>query len=485
VTVPNGGGANGWGSGPGARRGLRGKASVRHVPVLDKGWDAQPVESLEAQPANPDRRPLRPVSSGPARDYRSPRFRGPGRLLGFGLFTLVLAGLVTGGLYFVARPIVVGGIVDWAAGNATAQQLPFVSEIVRGELGSKLTAPIDATDKATIVIVIGAGDTPAQIGDDLVRTGAIADARAFVFDAIQRDVSDQFQIGRHVVSRSMTVDQIVSILIQPPVAPPTVRITFREGLRIEQMVAKIEYLEAQPVDPTAPLTLNPAQFYDLARNPPADLLASYPWLKLPDGASLEGFLFPATYDVAPDTTPIQLLGMLLDAFASHAPPGLLDLPPERIYRIVQVASLVESEAKVDADRALIAGVYTNRLNPKMWPTGLLDADPTLNYANDSVWLRANPIATWVDFTFWTTINATGPLSKVVFPGELAAYNTYSHAGLQPTPIDSPSATSLLAAMTPDTADGYLYFLAKNDGSGTHAFAKTQAEQDANAKKYGY
>jgi UPF0755 protein len=67
----------------------------------------------------------------------------------------------------------------------------------------------------------------------------------------------------------------------------------------------------------------------------------------------------------------------------------------------------------------------------------------------------------------------------------ASFNTYHHAGLPISPICSPSAPSLDAAMTPDTADGYLYFLAKNDGSGTHAFAKTQAEQDANLKKYGY
>jgi UPF0755 protein len=57
--------------------------------------------------------------------------------------------------------------------------------------------------------------------------------------------------------------------------------------------------------------------------------------------------------------------------------------------------------------------------------------------------------------------------------------------LPPNPICSPSAASLVAATAPDTTEGYLYFLAKNDGSGTHAFAKTQAEQDANLKLYGY
>jgi UPF0755 protein len=429
----------------------------------------------------------RPVSLAAPRDYRSGRSSGPGHVIRFALFTLLLGGLVVGGLYFVARPIVVGGIVDWAAENPTALKLPFVADVVRDRLGSSLTQPVDARDQKPIVIIIGPNETPRQIGDQLVKAGAITEARALVFQAIERGATSDFQIGRHVVSKSLTVDEMISILTQPPVAPPTVRITFREGLRIEQMVAKLEYLEANPVDPTAPLTMSPIQFYELAMNPPADLLASYPWLKLPAGASLEGFLFPATYDVAPDTTPIELLTMLLDAFASHAPPALLALPPDQIYQKVQIAALVESEAKVDSDRPLIAGVYINRLNPKTWPTGLLNANPTLNYANDSVWLQdpAHPIATWVDYEFWTSIKTTGPLSKVVFPGKLAGYNTYSHAGLPPAPICSPSAPSLLAAVSPDTADGYLYFLAKNDGSGTHAFAKTQAEQDANAKKYGY
>lgn len=429
----------------------------------------------------------RPASQDIERDYRSSRSSGRGHFIRFAIFTLLLGGLVVGGLYFVARPIALNGIVGWAADNPTALKLPFISEIVRSELGSSLTQPVDARDQNAIVVIIDPGETPREIADQLVKAGAIADARAFMFQAIERDVTSDFQIGRHVVSRSLTVDQIVSILIQPPVVPPFVRITFREGLRIEQMVAKLEDIEANPVDPTAPLRMNVAQFYALAINPPAELVANYPWLKLPAGASLEGFLFPATYDVAPDTTPIQLLSMLLDAFASHAPPALLQLQPDQIYQKVQIAALVESEAKVDSDRPLIAGVYVNRLNPKLWPTGLLDANPTLNYANDSLWLQdpANPIATWVNYTFWTSIKAPGALSKVVFPGKLAGYNTYSHAGLPPAPICSPSGPSLLAAMSPDTTDGYLYFLAKNDGSGTHAFAKTQAEQDANAKKYGY
>lgn len=449
--------------------------------IVDAGWDDYiPPDAQEVAAGR------RPITRDTQRNYRRRRSGGMGDFLRFALFAAIVGSVVVGGLYFVARPIVVNGIVGWAAENPTAQKLPFISDIVRGELGPSLTA-VKADDTTEIVIVISTGETPRQIGDQLVGADVITDARAFVFEAIQKDATESFQIGRHVVSRSMTVDQIIAVLITPPVAPPTVRVTFREGLRIEQMVAKLEALEANPTDPTAPLQMNVRQFYELATNPPADLLATYPWLKLPQGASLEGYLFPATYEISPDTTPLELMTLLLDAFASHAPPGLLDLPPDKIYQIVQLASLVETEAKVDSDRALVAGVYFNRLDPKEWPTGLLDADPTLNYANDSVWLLdpANPIDTWVGYAFWNSIKTTGAYSKVVFPGKLAGFNTYSHAGLPPTPICSPSAASLAAALKPDTTDGNLYFLAKNDGSGTHAFAKTQAEQDANAKKYGY
>ena len=462
----------------GGAGGSRGGRDQARPVVVDKGWD-------DYIPPDPEETARRPEYRDTRRDYTRGRGGGPARFLRFAAFAAILGGLVVGTLYYVARPIVVNGIVDWAAENPTALSLPFVSDVVRGALWSSISQPVDATDAKAVVVVVGTDATTPEIADQLMGLDLIKDPRAFVFESISKGVTTDFQAGRHVLSKSMTLDQIIVALTTPPVASPTVRLTFREGLRIEQMVALLEYKEANPDDPTAPLKMNINQFYELATHPPAEFVARYPWLKVPAGASLEGFLFPATYDVAPDITPDQLIGMLLDAFASHAPTQIFLLPPDQIYQKVQIASLVETEAKVDEDRALIAGVYVNRLSPKIWPTGLLDADPTLNYANDSVWLQSNPIDTWVGYTFWNPIKTTGSLSQVVFPGALASYNTYHHAGLPPTPICSPGAASLVAALTPDTTEGYLYFLAKNDGSGTHAFAKTQAEQDANLKKYGY
>jgi UPF0755 protein len=463
-------------------RGETGKQSrpgqARRV-VVDQGWD-------DYIPPDPEEVETHRRASGYGdHDYRSSGTGGRWRFVRFGIFAAVIAAVVIAGLNFVARPIIVNGIVDWASGNQTALQVPFVSDIVRGALWSEISQPVDPTDKHTISLVISPGATPQSIADQLIGAKVITDSRAFLFESIQKGADENFQLGRHEVSAAMTMDQIIAALVSGPLPPPMVRITFREGLRIEQMVAKLEALEANPVDPTAPLTMNVNQFYDLAEHPTADFLAQYRWLNLPPGASLEGFLYPATYNVAPDTTPTELLGMLVDAFVYHAPAGLLNESPDQIYQTVQVAALVEMEAKVDSDRPLIAGVYTNRLNKKLWPTGLLNADPTLNYANDTVWLRSHAIETWVQYSFWNSIQVTGSLSQAVFPDDLVSYNTYHHAGLPSFPICSPDGKSLDAAMNPNTTDGYLFFIAKNDGSGTSAFAKTQAEQDANLKLYGY
>jgi UPF0755 protein len=447
------------------------------VPVLDKGWDG--CEALEP---GSERTPVAGYNT--KRNYRSTRSGGIRPLVRFLVFAGVVSTLVLGGLFFFARPVVVGAISDWGAENPTALKIPFVADLIRMDLGDDLTEPVDRNDTTPVTFMIAPGETTSQIGDALFEAGLIRSARAFVFESLQKDATSEFMAGRHTLTKSMTIDEMIVALTTSPVTPPTIEIRFREGLRIEQMVAKLEVIEANPTDPQAKLTLDVQRFYDLAKHPSAEVIARYPWLKVPEGGSLEGFLFPATWTVSPNITADELIGMLLDAFAANAPAGLLALKPDEIYAKVQIASLVETEAQVASERPLIAGVYVNRLNPAKWPTGLLDADPTLNYANDSMWLDSHPMSQWVEYVFWTRIQADH-LGEVVFPGDLAGYNTYHYPGLPPSPICSPGLASLEAALAPNTSTGYLFFLAKNDKSGTHAFAKTQAEHDANARKYGY
>ena len=151
------------------------------------------------------------------------------------------------------------------------------------------------------------------------------------------------------------------------------------------------------------------------------------------------------------------------------------------YEELTLASIVEREAQVDEERPLIAGVYQNRLNPKKWPTGLLQSDPTIFYVNDTLQLDAMKFNQWQTYVFWNKLKEQLP---VPLPANLAGYNTYTSKGLPPGPISSPSIASIDAAIAPNTKDGYLFFIAKGDGSGTSAFAKTHAEHDQNVAKYG-
>ena len=247
------------------------------------------------------------------------------------------------------------------------------------------------------------------------------------------------------------------------------------------MTAKLESLTS--------LQMDASEFYEIAKSPPAELLADYPWLAAalkdaPKGASLEGFLWPATYRVLPDTTPEELIRLMLDKFASNVGPDRMAVAKDRglnFYQVITMASIVEKEAQLDEEKALIAGVYSNRLDPKKWPTGLLQSDPTIFYIHDTLELAKLKVPDWTKFVFWAPIK--GGLTDEELPPDLAGYNTYTSAGLPPGPISTPTLTSIDAALEPDTKDGYLFFVAKGDGSKTTAFAKTLKEHQANVKKY--
>jgi UPF0755 protein len=230
--------------------------------------------------------------------------------------------------------------------------------------------------------------------------------------------------------------------------------------------------------------MDPTDFYTLVKHPTAAILAAHPWLQLPKGASLEGFLAPAVYHVLPDITPEELIDKMLDTFYTQVGPELINVPKSRgmtFYQVMTLASLVEREARLDKERPLIAGVFQNRLNPKLFPLGEFQSDVTIFYIHDSLQLAKTSIADWVKYTFWGPVD--GKLQGVTIPAALQGYDTYSSKGLMPGPICTPSLASIEAALAPDTKAGYLFFVAKNDGSNTTAFAKTQAEHEKNVKKY--
>ena len=401
-------------------------------------------------------------------------------LLKFLVFALILGGVVLGVGLTALRPVVASTVMTVAEDNPAALNLPFVEDIVRENLASVLDTPV-STEPTQLEFLVESGDTASSIADRLEDQGLLLDSRAVVFIATIDNLTGSLQQGTFVLRKNMTPDQLVQALLAPPDIK-YVDINLRTGLRLEQITAKLESLKPD-------LLLDASEFYDIVSSPPADLVADYPWLQTilkdaPKGASLEGFLWPSMYRVLPDTTPEELVRLMLDKFVANVGPERMAVAKERgmnFYEILTLASIVEREAQLDQEKPLIAGVYDNRLDPKKWQLGLLQADPTIFYIHDSLELAKRKVPDWTNYVFWAPIK--GGLTDETLPPELAGYNTYTSKGLPPGPISTPTITSIDAALEPDTKDGNFYFLAKGDGTKTTAFAKTLKEHEANVKKY--
>ena len=184
--------------------------------------------------------------------------------------------------------------------------------------------------------------------------------------------------------------------------------------------------------------ITPENFLLAARNP--SLIADLD----PAAPSLEGYLFPDSYHLDKHSTAEGLCRTMTSRFRARWKE--LARPENDVHGVVTLASLVEREARLPAERPLIAGVFTNRLRLGM----KLGCDPTTVYA---ALLEDRYRGT----IYKSDLESTNP------------YNTYQHAGLPPGPIANPGLSSLKAAISPRTTN-YLYFVAKGDGSGAHNFS---------------
>ena len=448
---------------------------------------AHPVGSTESDEpiwAEAERVSRRGTRPGGRNGRRGNGHHGPLRFLAF---ALVLGAVVIVVVAFTAltilRPLVRTAIVDWAWDNPGVLDVGIVNDLVKEDLGPALDAPA-GSDPSEVAFEVEDGDTPTSLAPKLRAAGLIASERPFIFLALEQDLAAELQAGRFSLRRNMTPAEIVTGLVRNRITITTAEVTFREGLRLEQMTALLQTVES-PVDP--------AEFRDLALEPPAGLREDYPWLE--EGRSLEGFLYPATYTLVtasddeerPVTDAEGLVRMLLDKFEDTVGEERMEVPESRglsFYEVLTLASIVEREAQVAEERPLIAGVYQNRLDSD-GSGQVLAADPIVLYGLDTVALEETPFEQWQDYFFWRT--AGEPLADVELPEELEDYQSYQTRGLPPGPICSPSVESIQAALEPDTEDEYLYFLAipGEEGGGRHVFSKTEEEHNENRRKYGY
>jgi len=178
----------------------------------------------------------------------------------------------------------------------------------------------------------------------------------------------------------------------------------------------------------------------------------------PQAKSLEGYLFPNTYQFTRTQTRMEMVTAMVRQFRLVAQQiGLAATPDSDVNKVVTMASIVEKETAAPEERPLVASVYYNRLAQKV----ALDADPSVIYAE--------------------LLNGT--YTGALHHADLAVnspYNTYRFPGLPPGPIGNPGKSALEAALHPETSE-YLYFVA--DGNGHHRFARSLEEHNRNVVAY--
>ncbi len=320
----------------------------------------------------------------------------------------------------------------------------------------------NAPRSGEVVFIVEPGETTAGIARRLAEQNLIQAVWPIPADwlfrtwAWVRGMDGRLEAGRHILRYGMTLDEILETLASSPLVEE-ITFTIREGLRLEEVA---EALEIQGV-------MSAEEFLEAVKRPyNYDFLADRP-----EGASLEGYIFPDTYLVPRAYTPTQVVDFILRNFDQRFEAEMrreAQAQGRSVYEVVTLASIVEREAVVDAERPIIAGIFLNRLKAG-WP---LAADPTVQYA---VGYNARQ-GTWWPVLYFDELGIES-LEEIDSP-----YNTYRYAGLPPGPICNPGLASLRAALYPAQTD-YYFFVAKNDGSGEHAFARTSEEHARNVERY--
>ncbi|HET6392029.1 MAG TPA: endolytic transglycosylase MltG [Blastococcus sp.] len=310
--------------------------------------------------------------------------------------------------------------------------------------GQKLIALIDPmaedyTGQGTgdISVRVQDGDTLSDIGRTLVEADVIASVSPFVDAAESNAASVGIQPGVYSMRLQMSGQAALDKLLDPA-SRLLSRVTLPEGLTVERTLARIAEETGRPIE----------EYQAAAADTAALGLPAYA------NGQLEGFLFPATYDVEPDTAPADVLRQMV-ARSTEVLTGLGIAEADRLT-VVTKASMVQAEAGSVEDMGKVARVLENRISDGM----ALQLDTTVNYANGKGGItttaddRANP----------------------------SPYNTYLHPGLPPGAINNPGEDALRAVLNPTPGD-WRFFVVVDPDTGDTRFAATKAEHDSNVELF--
>ncbi len=281
-----------------------------------------------------------------------------------------------------------------------------------------------------VTITVASGQSSVEIGRALKDAGVVDSVNRFRDVAEERGLDSLLKPGTYKLETGMEIDAVLDILAKGP--STGVPFTIPEGYTVAQIVDTIVATK-QFTRPEVEKALRSK-----------DLIVP----RRPKGVtSLEGLLFPDTYGIEPDDTAIGVIQRMLDQLEVVLSRYELSTAPQKLspYQLLIVASMIEREAKVEADRPKIAAVIYNRLAARR----RLEVDATVQYAVGHARLTARDL------------RSPSP------------YNTYVHPGLPPTPIAAPGEAAIRAALQPADGDWLFYVLASKDGA--HAFTNSYQE----------
>ncbi len=334
-----------------------------------------------------------------------------------------------------ARPIVVG-VLAFAVLAASVVAIVWWALFVR--------AAVDVPPGISVQVEIPKGATTADIAHQLAREGVVANANRLRLESRSRGADGHLKAGVYDLETGMGYGEVVVRLVAgPPIKYVTV--TIPEGFTAEQVATRFARATGIAEDEILKLVKTGAGSMDR------------PYLRRAHEGSLEGYLFPKTYRVKEGSKAADVVGMMLDQFEKEIAEVDLDFAKSRgldLHDLVTLASLVEREAKVAKERALVSSVIYNRLERRM----RLEIDATIEYVLPGNRFRLLERHLRID----------------------SPYNTYMYPGLPPGAIANPGLAALKAAAAPADTDFIYYVLTGTDGS--HTFARTSEEFRAAKQK---
>lgn len=304
----------------------------------------------------------------------------------------------------------------------------------------------ESTQGEDVVVVIPEGAATKQIAQILKDNGLIQFPSAFVKRVKESEYRGTLQPGEFTLNTGMSTWEMIEIMgYVAPTREVMATLTIPEGFSIEQIAARVEEQGLFTREEFLEAVQENTYSYDFLDSIPEGINVNY---------RLQGFLFPATYDIYEETTAHDLVDMMLRKFDEVYSSGMraqAEAMNYTAFEVVNRAAIVEREAKLDEERPIIAGVINNRLEQGM----MLQMCPTVLY----------PIT-----------NGIYDKSDVTYDDlEVESlYNTYKNTGLPVGPICNPGAVSLNAVLYPEE-HSYLYYHVDNEEIGSHIFTETYEE----------